>query len=280
MFTIADVFAGIGGFHLAADRLGATCVFACEVNAAARKTYAANFSVTDASFATDIVAVSKGAVPDFDVLCAGFPCQPFSIAGAREGFADPRGTMFFELAKLLEAKRPRAFFFENVRGLMSHDGGRTLATIKDTIEQLGYDMSVHVVNAAHYGVPQGRVRLFMIGFRDDTGAAERFVAPSPMPLPFVLADVVGGPLEPPRDIAYTIRCGGSGSKGTRHNWRDYDRADGTPVTLSVAQAARLQGFPESFLFPVSATAAMRQLGNAVAVPAVQAWMAAMFAAMA
>ena len=129
--TFIDLFAGIGGFHLALHNVGAECVFASEWDEAARLTYETNFSklspklFENGNFAGDITAVDKKGIPDFDILCAGFPCQPFSQAGFKKGFADIRGTLFFDVAEIIRVKRPKAFFLENVRGLYSHDKGRT-----------------------------------------------------------------------------------------------------------------------------------------------------------
>ena len=134
--TFIDLFAGIGGFHLAFHNLGAECVFASEWDNAARLTYETNFKkispkiFDQGHFVGDITKINKKSIPDFDILCAGFPCQPFSQAGYRKGFADIRGTLFFEIAEIIKIKKPKAFFLENVRGLYSHDGGRTFETIK------------------------------------------------------------------------------------------------------------------------------------------------------
>lgn len=118
------------------------------------------------NFAGDIMTVDPNHIPDFDILCAGFPCQPFSLAGKQKGFADPRGTIFFEIIRILKAKKPKAFFLENVRNLLSHDKGRTFATIRHSLESLGYSFHFNVVKACDFGLPQYRPRVFMIGFKD------------------------------------------------------------------------------------------------------------------
>jgi DNA (cytosine-5)-methyltransferase 1 len=117
-------------------------------------------------FAEDIMTVNPHDIPDFDILTAGFPCQPFSLAGLQKGFADPRGTIFFEIIRILEAKKPKAFFLENVRNLISHDKGRTFATIRHSLESLGYSFHFKVVKACEFGLPQYRPRVFMIGFKN------------------------------------------------------------------------------------------------------------------
>jgi DNA (cytosine-5)-methyltransferase 1 len=171
--TFIDLFAGIGGFHLALHNVGAECVFASEWDESARLTYETNFAkispkiFTNGNFVGDIRAVDKKSIPDFDILCAGFPCQPFSQAGFKKGFADIRGTLFFDIAEIIRVKRPKAFFLENVRGLYSHDEGRTFETIKKTLtEQLGYSFHHAIVKASDHGLPQHRPRLFMVGFKE------------------------------------------------------------------------------------------------------------------
>ena len=118
------------------------------------------------NFAEDIMTVNPNDIPDFDILTAGFPCQPFSLAGKQKGFADPRGTIFFEIIRILEAKKPKAFFLENVRNLISHDKGRTFATIRHSLEALGYSFHFKVVKACDFGLPQYRPRVFMVGFKN------------------------------------------------------------------------------------------------------------------
>ena len=171
--TFIDLFAGIGGFHLALHNAGAECVFASEWDDAARLTYETNFTKISPSlfkndlFAGDITKVNKRKIPDFDILCAGFPCQPFSQAGFKRGFEDTRGTLFFEIAEIIKIKKPKAFFLENVRGLYSHDGGRTFETIKRALmDDLGYSFHHSIVKASDHGLPQHRPRLFMVGFQD------------------------------------------------------------------------------------------------------------------
>jgi DNA (cytosine-5)-methyltransferase 1 len=270
-YTFIDLFAGIGGFHLALHELGAECVFASEWNAAARKTYEHNFKnmspqvFQNGRFAGDITKVDKSKIPDFDILTGGFPCQPFSQAGQHRGFEDTRGTLFFEIAEILAQKRPRAFFLENVRGLLSHDGGRTFGEIKRVLTvELGYSLQEFVVKASDHGLPQLRPRLFMIGFADPSLSIQR---PSPRGLAYTMSDVMGGKVD--REIGYTLRVGGKGSGvHDRRNWDGYI-VDGVERRISVEEAKMLQGFPQDFQFPVSNTDAMKQLGNSVAVWAVR-----------
>lgn len=266
-----DLFAGIGGFHLAFHNQGAECVFASEWDDEARKTYEANFSdvnphlFSSGNFAGDITLVRKNAIPDFDILTGGFPCQPFSQAGYKKGFEDLRGTLFFDIAEIISAKKPQAYFLENVRHLYNHDSGKTLATIKSVLtEKLGYSFQEFIVRASDHGLPQLRPRIFMIGFRDPN---LRIVKPDPKELAFTMSDVMGGRV--PRDIGYTLRVGGRGSGiNDRRNWDAY-LVDGQEVRLDPSQAKRMQGFPEHFKFPVSNASAMKQLGNSVAVWAIE-----------
>lgn len=268
-----DLFAGIGGFHLAFHNLGAECVFSSEWDKEARKTYQHNFErispklFKSGKFIGDINSINniKEDVPDFNILTGGFPCQPFSNAGHKKGFDDTRGTLFFNIAEIIKEKQPEAFFIENVRGLLNHDNGKTFAVIKKTIEDdLGYSFYHKVVKASDYGVPQLRPRLFMVGFKDKD---IKFEFPQPVPLKLTMSDVWEA--ECSREIGFTLRVGGKGSAITdRRNWDSY-LVDGKVKRLSPKEGKRMQGFPDSFEFPVSQSQAMKQLGNSVAVPAIQ-----------
>ncbi|TAE34724.1 MAG: HpaII family restriction endonuclease [Alphaproteobacteria bacterium] len=278
-----DIFAGIGGFHLALHQLGCECVFASEIDPHARKTYRENFYALNPAlfdedrYNEDIRSISPEEIPDFDILCAGFPCQPFSQAGYKRGFADThaseRGNLFFVLADILAAKRPRAFFLENVRGLLTHDNGNTFRIIKHILEEeLGYSFYYQIVRACDYGLPQLRPRLFMIGFRDE-GMLKSFHFPPPIPLKMTMSDVWDAPCD--REIGYTLRVGGRGSAiDDRRNWDAY-RVDGTVRQLMPEQGKKMQGFPDDFRFPVSTKEAMKQLGNSVAIDAVRVCAGAM-----
>ena len=160
-FTYIDLFAGIGGFHQAADAFGGKCLFASEIDPAARKAYAANYGMTPQG---DITKIDAADIPDHDVLFAGFPCQPFSIIGTRRGFDDTRGTLFFEIARILDAKKPRLFILENVKQLKGHDKGRTFARILQELDALGYNVSWKILNALDFGLPQKRERMIIVGF--------------------------------------------------------------------------------------------------------------------
>lgn len=178
-FKFIDLFAGIGGFRIAMQSLGGKCVFTSEWDEQAKKTYEANFG--EVPFGDITKEETKQFIPDgFDVLCAGFPCQAFSIAGKRGGFEDTRGTLFFDVAEIIKRKRPKAIFLENVKGLFSHDKGKTLQTILHVLrEDLGYFVpEPQVLNAKNFGVPQNRERVFIVGFRADLGI-DSFEYPKP-----------------------------------------------------------------------------------------------------
>ena len=271
-YKFIDLFAGIGGFHLAFDGAGAECVFVSEWNDSARKTYEKNFIkktpkiFNNNLFAGDITKVDPKDIPDFDILTGGFPCQPFSQAGFKKGFADTRGTLFFHIAEIIAKKKPKAFFIENVRHLMNHDDGKTFETIKKVIEKdLGYSFHYKIVKASDFGLPQHRPRLFMVGFRNPKIP---FKFPKPIELKKTLSDIFGAKCE--KKVGYTLRVGGRGSKITdRRNWDSY-MVNGKVRRLTPKEGKRMMGFPESYVFPVSDSQAMKQLGNAVAVPAIKA----------
>ncbi len=178
-FKFIDLFAGIGGFRLAIQNLGGKCVFTSEWDKDAKRTYKANFG--ERPFGDITKEETKAFIPNgFDLLCAGFPCQAFSIAGKRGGFEDTRGTLFFDVAEIIKRKQPKAIFLENVKGLRNHNGGKTLATILNVLRNdLGYFVpEPQVVNARDFGVPQNRERIYIVGFRKDLGI-ENFEYPAP-----------------------------------------------------------------------------------------------------
>jgi len=269
--TFIDLFAGIGGFHLAFHECGAKCVFASEWDAFARKTYEHNFKKIEPSlfkkgqFVGDITKIDAKDIPDFDVLTGGFPCQPFSQAGLKKGFNETRGTLFFDIARILKEKQPKAFFIENVRGLLTHNNGQTFDTIRRVIEELGYSFFYKIIYASDFGVPQHRPRLYMVGFRNKN---IQFKFPESQKLKITMSDVFGGRVD--RTIGYTLRVGGRHSSiNDRRNWDTY-LVDGKIRRLSPVEGLKMQGFPGGFEFPVSEMQAMKQLGNSVAVPAVKA----------
>lgn len=193
-YTFIDLFAGIGGFHTAMHSVGAKCVFASEWDKYARISYEENYKQIEPSlfekdkdgnylyFNGDITEADPKDIPNFDICCGGFPCQPFSVAGLKRGFEDTRGTLFFNIANIVKYKidhgnAPKVLFLENVRGLKSHDKGNTLKVIIATLEELGYRVSYEVLNAKYFGVPQNRERLFIIAWNKDCKDVDSFKFP-------------------------------------------------------------------------------------------------------
>ncbi len=281
-YKFIDLFAGIGGFHLAWHELGAKCVFAAEIDRHAQATYRHNHMKISPElfeaghFVGDITQVNYPDIPDFDILCGGFPCQPFSQAGYKRGFHDAkdnRGNLFFHIAEILTAKKPAAYFLENVRHIKNHDDGRTFKVIQETLEGLGYSFAYKTVKASDHGLPQHRPRIFMVGFRGETTQQSTFKFPEAEPLTMTMSDIFGEPCN--KEIGYTLRVGGRGSGlMDRRNWDTYSLS-GRTVRLTSKEGKKMMGYPDDFEFPVSETQAMKQLGNSVAVPAVKATAAAM-----
>lgn len=172
-----DLFAGIGGFRLGMERAGHECIGFCEIDKFARASYKAIHDTTGEIELHDITTVSDDfirSIGNVDVICGGFPCQAFSIAGKRRGFEDTRGTLFFQIARFASVLKPRYLFLENVKGLLHHDGGATFGTILETLEELGYDVEWQVLNSKHFGVPQNRERVFIIGHSRGTSGRKIF----------------------------------------------------------------------------------------------------------
>jgi DNA (cytosine-5)-methyltransferase 1 len=163
LIKFIDLFCGIGGIRLGMEKAGFECVFSCDINAECQRTYNANFGEPPQ---WDIKDISENDMPDFDILCAGFPCQPFSISGKQKGFADDRGTLFFEICRFIEKRQPRVVFLENVKHLIHHDKGNTLETILNKLRTIGYTPEWRLLNAADYGVPQTRERIIIIASRE------------------------------------------------------------------------------------------------------------------
>jgi DNA (cytosine-5)-methyltransferase 1 len=282
-----DLFCGIGGFRIAADKLGWACVFSCDIDPDAQKTYQANFG--DLPFG-DIRKLDSDEVPDHDVLFAGFPCQPFSIIGDRKGFSDTRGTLFFEIARILEAKRPMAFVLENVKQLVGHNGGRTLKRILETLKELGYSTDFKVFNALDFGLPQKRERVFIVGIREQITFQ--------WPIGGIKMTSLANVLESGVDRKYYASKRIQIERRTRHRsnhrpaiWHENKSGHVSSYPFSCALRAgasynyllvngerrltpremfRLQGFPDSFKIVCNDSQARKQAGNAVPVPVVKA----------
>lgn len=264
-----DLFAGIGGFHLALSKLGAECVFASEKDKFARQTYEKNFDTKDFDFNNDIRKISGEQIPDHDILCAGFPCQPFSQAGLKKGFQDgedsERGNLFFCILDILKQKKPKAFILENVRHLIKHDNGKTFATIQELLKEAGYSVHYQVLKASDYNIPQLRPRVFIVGFRGGEDLPP-FHFPPKVPLTYTMSDIFGEPCE--REVGFTLRVGGKGSKiDDRRNYEFY-RVNGEVKRVGIDEAKKMMALPDDFEFPVSQSQAMKQLGNSVCVEVV------------
>lgn len=185
-FRFIDLFCGLGGFRIAMEKIGGKCIFSSDNNIEVCKVYEENFGDNPYS---DITEVSENDIPQFDVLCAGFPCQPFSIAGKRMGFNDSRGTMFFEVARIIKQHKPKIAFLENVSGIVSHDSGRTIKVITNTLEELGYVVNTKVMNAKDYGIPQNRNRWYCVAIRKDI-YNKKFEFPEKCDLKYTLNDII------------------------------------------------------------------------------------------
>lgn len=277
--TFIDLFAGIGGFHCAFHALGAECVFASENNPYARQTYEHNFKkinsylFTSKRFYGDIFKMTQedmSHLPYFDILCAGFPCQPYSHIGSKQGFEDERSYAFFVIKDILCIKRPAVFFLENVSHILRHNEGKTFDAMLNILQdQLGYTVYYYIVKAYDFGLPQNRRRIFIIGFRSEDEYRKTFIPPDKIPLTMTMSDIFQGKCN--KEIGYTLRVSGRGSLlNDRHNWDGYI-VDGKERRLTPKEAAAMQGFSDDFEFPVSDNQAMKQLGNSVAIHAVQAY---------
>lgn len=300
-FKFIDLFAGIGGIRLGFESVGGQCVFSSEWDSAACKTYEANFGEKPEG---DITKIASEDIPDFDILLAGFPCQPFSIIGAKEGFNhETQGTLFFEIERILRDKQPPAFMLENVRNLTAHDKGRTFKIILEHLEALGYHVHYKVLNALDYGVPQKRERIIIVGFKEDVP----FVFPEP--IPFDTRKTLGCVLEKQVDSKYYVKPEIRAKRLERLKDKSYPKpyishenisGSITPHPYSSALRAgasanyilinderrpterellRLQGFPDTFKVVVSYSQLRHQTGNSVAVPVIEAVAKQMIAAL-
>ena len=286
-FKFIDLFAGIGGIRLAFEKEGGKCVFSSEIDPWAIKTYEANFGDTPAG---DITKVDAKDIPDFDILLGGFPCQAFSIAGKRKGFEDTRGTLFFDVARILKEKKPEAFLLENVKGLTNHDKGNTFKVIYSVLtEKLGYKVFYKVLNAKNYGVPQNRERIIIVGFKNQS---IQFEFPEPLKKKVCVGDILEENVDSKYTISDKLWAGHQRRKqlnierGYGFGYSLFDKnspytstisaryyKDGSeiliaqegknPRKITPREAARLQGFPDSFKIVVGDSHAYKQFGNSV-----------------
>lgn len=293
-FKFIDLFAGVGGIRYPFEQLNGQCVMTSEWDKYAKLTYQTNYG-SDELFLGDITKIKESEVPDHDILVGGFPCQAFSHAGKKMGFEDTRGTLFFDVARIIKAKKPKMILLENVKGLVSHDKGKTLATILSALDEIGYNMTYKILHAKDFGVPQNRPRIYLVGVRKDLNFTFEF--PEYKSKPTRLGDI----LEEKVDKKYTIsdklwsylknRKEEQQAKGNGFGYSLFDEdsvyvstisarygKDGSeilikqkgknPRKLTPRECARLQGFPDSMIIPVSDTQFYKQMGNSVAVPVI------------
>ncbi len=288
-FTYIDLFAGIGGFHQAADALGGKCVFASEIDSEAKRAYAENYKLTPNG---DITQIEASQIPDHDILLAGFPCQPFSIIGKKLGFDDIRGTLFFEIARILNEKKPKIFILENVKQLRTHNKGETLKTIIQTLEDLDYKIYSEVLNALHFGLPQKRERIIIVGFLNK---AVSFSFPNPkkhgkledilekeetIDAKFFASDKIVKKRKAKHTSDYFpgIWHENKGGNITSYPYSCALRAGASYNYLLVngvrrltpREMLRLQGFPDTFRIVCNDSQTRKQAGNAVPVNVIKA----------
>jgi modification methylase hhaI len=302
-YKFIDLFAGLGGFRLALESLGAKCVYSNEWDPHAQKVYADNFGHIPEG---DITKVDEKTIPNHDILCAGFPCQAFSISGKQRGFEDSRGTLFFDVARIVKEKKPKIVFMENVKNFATHDGGKTLSVVKSTMEELGYTFYQKVLNSVTYGMPQKRERIYMVCFRNDLDI-NTFKFPKPFKLTryvndFLLKDETiveslyidrpdtyyndtednkysdkpirlgivnkggqGERIYSTKGIAITLSAHGGGAFAKTGGYL----VNGRPRKLHPRECARLMGFPDSYKISSSFNQAYKQFGNSVVIDVLQ-----------
>ncbi|HFI0634665.1 TPA: DNA cytosine methyltransferase [Streptococcus suis] len=304
-FSFIDLFAGIGGFRLALESLGGECVFSSEIDKFAAETYYNNFGDYPDG---DITIIESQNIPNHDFLCAGFPCQPFSTAGKRLGFEDSRGTLFFEVARILKEKKPKGFILENVSGLVNHDKGKTLNVILNILSEIGYTSEWKLLNAKDFNIPQNRNRWYCVGVRNDFANSINLknIFPEKIPLTNTLSKILE------KEVSSDFKVSDVAIKNIENNIKDYlNKIDNTlepiiannirpskvsfssngispcltakmgtggnnvPVIYSqhrkftVVECLRIMGFPEDYKLKENYSQSYKQLGNSVAMPVVR-----------
>ena len=302
-YTFIDLFAGLGGFRIALESLGAKCVYSNEWDKAAQDTYKANFGDMPEG---DITKVDEKSIPDHDILCAGFPCQPFSISGKQKGFEDSRGTLFFDVARIVKEKKPKIVFMENVKNFATHDNGHTLDVVKRTMQELGYTFYQKVLSAVDYGVAQKRERIYMICFRNDLNV-DSFKYPEPIKLKKHVEDYLindenelkklyvdrkdmhlqysndniysdksirlgtvnkggqGERIYSTKGIAITLSANGGGVFAKTGGYL----VNGKTRKLHPRECARIMGYPDSYKICNNMNEAYKQFGNSVVIDVLQ-----------
>lgn len=303
-YKFIDLFAGLGGFRLALESLGAECIYSNEWDKFAQEVYNDNFGDIPEG---DITQVDEKTIPDHDILCAGFPCQAFSISGKQRGFEDSRGTLFFDVARIVKEKRPKVVFMENVKNFAAHDNGNTLRVVKQTMEDLGYTFYQKVLNAVDYGIPQKRERIYMVCFRNDLDVKD-FVYPKGFSLQRHVEDFLikdnsidvsnliverkdtymngadddtysnksirlgivnkggqGERIYSTKGIAITLSANGGGVFSKTGGYL----IDGKTRRLHPRECARIMGYPDSYKMCKNMNQAYKQFGNSVVVDVLQ-----------
>lgn len=308
-YKFIDLFAGIGGFHLALSSFGAECIFASEWDKYAAETYLENFGIKPHG---DITQITENEIPVHDILCAGFPCQAFSVSGKQKGFEDTRGTLFFDIARIVNHHKPKILFLENVKNLLRHDNGNTLKTINETLAELGYSVFHKVLNSSHFGLPQNRERIYIVAFHNSLDI-HSFQFPEPENTSVCLEQILETSPENAKIIERNdieiyknysvsnslfsefellnkpiqigkVNKGGQGERiyhplGHAITLSAYGGGvgaktglyliDGKIRKLSPRECARVQGFPENFIINNSVTQVYKQFGNSVSVNVLQ-----------
>ncbi len=298
-----DLFAGLGGFRLALESLGGECVYSNEWDKFAQQVYKSNFGECPEG---DITQVDETSIPDHDILCAGFPCQAFSISGKRKGFEDSRGTLFFDVARIVKCKRPKIVFMENVKNFATHDEGKTLDVVQATMEELGYTFFKKVLNAVDYGMPQKRERIYMVCFRKDLGV-DSFAFPRAFTLTKYVENFLLEESQVPQELYVTredvymndvvddkysskpirlgiVNKGGQGeriysTKGIAITLSAYGGGvfaktggylvHGKMRRLAPRECARIMGYPDSYIICPNRNQAYKQFGNSVVIDVLQ-----------
>ena len=308
-YNFIDLFAGIGGFHLALNSMGAECVFASEWDKYAVETYEQNFHLKPFG---DITKISEKDIPTHDILCGGFPCQAFSISGKQKGFEDTRGTLFFDIARITDFHKPKVLFLENVKNLAKHNEGKTLKTITNSLQELGYSVFTKILNSSNFGLPQNRERIYIVAFHNSLNS-NSFKFPVPPNTPICLDQLLENEPKNAKIIErndieiyknYTVsnsllsemevlnkpiqigkvNKGGQGERiyhtlGHAITLSAYGGGVGSKTglylvngkirKLSPRECARVQGFPDNFVLNSSNTQAYKQFGNSVSVNVLQ-----------
>lgn len=295
--TFIDLFAGLGGFRIALESFGLKCIFSSEWDESAQNTYNMNYGEIPEG---DITKIDENFIPDHDVLCAGFPCQAFSISGKQKGFQDTRGTLFFDVARIVAKKKPKVLFLENVKNLLKHDNGRTISTILKILDEIGYDVQYKILSASDFGIPTKRDRVYLVGFRRDLNI-KNFQFPEPIGKKVFLKDYIDDVTDPryiidrddikidktPKEPANkpirigTINSGGQGERiysieGHSITFSAYGGGAASKTgaylvgdiirKLTPRECYNIMGFPEDFIIATKDSQAYKQIGNSVPIP--------------